>query len=396
MRRLAVVASHPIQYQAPWFRTLARVTDLEVFFCHRQDGAGQAAAGFGVEFEWDVPLLDGYTFTWLENLARHPDVSRFSGCDTPEIEARLRDGRFDACIVSGWYLKSYLQAIRACKRSDLPVLARGDSQLGTPRSAAVKMAKYLPYRWLMSSIAAHLYVGQLNREYLKHYGVPDSHLFFAPHFVDNEFFATRADAARTNGQAAGVRQTLDVPADATVFAFVGKLVENKRPADLIRALAARPPGSNAWGLIIGSGPLLQELEHLVAELDAPVRFAGFRNQSELPRFLAAADALVLPSTSETWGLAVNEAMACGLPAIVSSGTGCAPDLIENGRTGYQFPVGDVGALKDALLTLERSLAVDRPAIRQAVASKIVRYSCEASVGGTLEALDAVSEFRHAI
>ena len=60
MHRLAIVASHPVQYQAPWFRALARVTDLTVFFCHRQDGAGQADAGFGVPFEWDVPLLNGY------------------------------------------------------------------------------------------------------------------------------------------------------------------------------------------------------------------------------------------------------------------------------------------------------------------------------------------------
>src|ERR1700741_4307399 len=96
--RVAVVASHPIQYQAPWFRALARATDLEVFFCHRQDAAGQAAAGFGVPFEWDVPLLDGYRSQWLENVAARPGVSSFSGCDTPSIEERLAAGGFSACI----------------------------------------------------------------------------------------------------------------------------------------------------------------------------------------------------------------------------------------------------------------------------------------------------------
>ena len=162
--RLAIVTSHPIQYQAPWFRALAQATDLEVFFCHRQDAAGQAAAGFGVEFDWDVPLLDGYRHTWLENRARHPGVSSFSGCDTPEISARLRAGRFDACLVCGWYLKSYLQAILAARRSGIPVLCRGDSQLATTRAAAWRAAKYLPYRWLLGGIGAHLYVGKANYE----------------------------------------------------------------------------------------------------------------------------------------------------------------------------------------------------------------------------------------
>ena len=133
MHRLAIVTSHPIQYQAPWFRALAQVTDLDVFFCHRQDAAGQAEAGFGVAFDWDVPLLDGYRYHWLTNRSRRPDVSSLFGCDTPEIAGVIRDGGFDACLVCGWYLKSYLQAIQGCWRCGVPVLLRGDSQLGTVR-----------------------------------------------------------------------------------------------------------------------------------------------------------------------------------------------------------------------------------------------------------------------
>ena len=390
--RLAVVASHPIQYQAPWFGALAKVTDLEVFFCHRQDAAGQAAAGFGIAFEWDVPLLDGYRHTWLENKARRPDVSTFFGCDTPDVAARLRSGAFDACIVSGWYLKSYLQAIRACRQAGVPVLVRGDSQLATSRSAVRRTAKYLPYRWLLGAVDAHLYVGKANRAYLKNFGVPDSRLFFTPHFVDNDFFSTRARAARESEQAAEVRRSLGIPADAAVFAFAGKLIDKKRPADFVRALtAARATGADIWGLIIGSGPLQAELAALAASLDAPVRFAGFRNQTELPTYLAAADALVLPSDArETWGLIVNEAMACGLPAVVSSAAGCCADLIDDGRTGYRFPFGDVDRLADAIVALARDLASDPSVIRESVLATISKYTCEAAVRGTLRALDVVA------
>src|SRR5687768_15584731 len=103
MPRIAVVTSHPIQYQAPWFQALARRLDLVVFFAHRQDARGQAAAGFGHEFEWDLPLLEGYDHEWLHNVAARPSVDVFSGCDTPEVLDRLAVGRFDACIVNGWY-----------------------------------------------------------------------------------------------------------------------------------------------------------------------------------------------------------------------------------------------------------------------------------------------------
>src|SRR6185503_1390569 len=208
MHRVAIVTSHPIQYQAPLFRALAAVTDLEVFFAHRIDGAGQAAAGFDVEFDWDVDLLDGYRHSWLSNRSRRPNVFEFGGCDTPEIGDRLGTGRFDACLVFGWYLKTYLQAIFASRRRRIPVLVRGDSHLGTARSNVVRLVKYVPYRWLLTRVDAHLYVGSANRDYLEHYGVEPSRLFFAPHFVDNNFFAVRAAAARRDGHAAAIRKGL--------------------------------------------------------------------------------------------------------------------------------------------------------------------------------------------
>jgi glycosyltransferase involved in cell wall biosynthesis len=390
MYRLALVASHPIQYYVPWYRALSDVCDLEVFYCHQQDGVGQAAAGFGVAFDWDVPLLDGYSHTFLRNVASKPDVSRFFGCDTPELADRLRAGRFDACIVSGWYLKSYVQAIRACKRSRIPVLMRGDSQLGTARSRAWMMAKYWPYRWWLRSLDAHLFVGAANRDYLKYYGVEDGRLFFTPHFVDNAFFQTRALAARANGQAAAIRRRLGIPADAIVFAFAGKLIEKKRPADLIRALAAaRATDRQLWGLIIGSGPLQHDLDQLTRSLDAPVAFAGFQNQTDMPRHLAAADALVLPSDGrETWGLVVNEAMACDLPAIVSSAVGCARDLVDD-TTGAQYAVGDPSALRSAIISIAHVLRTQTAAVHRNVRAKIAQYSCEATLKGTMTALDAV-------
>ena len=395
MPRIAIVASHPVQYQAPWFRALAESADVHVFFCHRQSAGDQARAGFGTPFEWDVPVLDGYRHSWLVNVAPQPHVHGFRGCDTPEIRDRLAEGRFDACIVNGWYLKSYLQAIRACWSHGLPVLVRGDSRLHR-RGAPIKSAvKFVPYRWFLRRIDGHLYVGAENRAYLLHYGVSPDRLFFAPHFVDNRHFADGAERARRSGAVEAMRREWQAYADAVVLVFVGKLVTHKRPGDFIAAIARLVErGVNVRGVIVGSGALETTLAEEVRARNLPVHFAGFQNQKALPAFYAAADCLVLPSDAETWGLVVNEAFATGTPAIVSDEVGCAADLIASGETGFTFRAGDVEHLTSRLLQFCRLPWETRRAQRIAARTRIATYSCDAAAAGTLQAVEAVSASRH--
>src|SRR5947209_8096546 len=132
--RLTIVTSHPIQYQAPLFRRLASEVELTVFFAHRASAKDQAMAGFNVPFDWDIDLLSGYRHQFLSNLSRSPAVNRFGGCDTPEIGRQLDAIGCDAVLVTGWYLKSFWQAIWAAKIRGIPILVRGDSHLRTPRS----------------------------------------------------------------------------------------------------------------------------------------------------------------------------------------------------------------------------------------------------------------------
>ena len=387
--RLAVLASHPIQYFAPWFRHLAKQLDLQVFYAHRQDADGQAAAGFSVKFDWDVPLTEGYPHRWLKNVSEHPGLGTYGGCDTPEISELVRDGKFDAFLIQGWNRKSFAQAIRACWKHKLPVLMRGDSQLSTRRSSLKSALKYLPYRCFLPRIDAHLYVGQRNLAYLRHYGVSERQLHFSPHFVDNEFFATRAEQARSSGRVEALRKEFDIPPAAFVALFVGKFIPKKRAEDFIRAsltVAQTEPRYHA--LLVGDGPLRSRLESL-AHGNKRLHFAGFRNQSELPACYAVADVLVLPSDGEeTWGLVVNEAMACGLPAIVSDAVGCGPDMIETGRTGDTFPVGDSESLA---LKLSEWMQLDRSGRRvtEQVAAKAKEYSMERATAGLEQAIRAV-------
>lgn len=382
--RLGILASHPIQYHAPLYRELARQVDLKVFFGHRQTAAGQAAAGFNVAFEWDVDLLGGYEHQFLVNQSRCPGVSDYFGCDTPDIKDEIRRGSFDAFLVSGWYLKSYWQAIRACRSLGVPVMVRGDSQLGTPRSWIKSWVKAVVYPQLLRQFDACLYVGQKNKAYLEYYGVPPERLFFSPHCVDNDAFASGAQRV----DRAGARARFGVSPEARVVVFVGKLIDVKRPFDLLLALKAlRKQGVNAWGLVAGDGPLRAPLTEQAQEWGIPMVFMGFCNQSELPKVYASADVLCLPSASETWGLVVNEALACGTPVVVSDAVGCAPDLVTEGKTGAVYPVGDVGALANAL-----TRAMKIPRNSQAISDRANAYSVLMAAHGLVSADTAL---RHA-
>lgn len=381
--KLGILASHPIQYQAPLFRELAQRCDLHVYFAHRQTPEGQAAAGFGVAFEWDVDLLSGYAHTYLPNLARQPNTSVFWGCDTPAIAGEIESVGFDAFLVMGWHLKCFWQAIRACRRCGVPVMVRGDSQLATPRSWLKQMVKTLLYPWVIRQFDACLYVGQRNREYLEHYGASADRLFFAPHCVDTKTFA----AAALQVDRDAVRNSWNLGADDHAVLFAGKLVVGKRPSDLVLALAQMRANGHSVVLVwAGDGPERQALAAMGELLAVPMRFLGFCNQSELPAVYRAADVLALPSESETWGLVVNEAMACGTPCVLSDACGCAPDMIVPGVTGAVFELGNIEKLAVGLTT---SLTIKRDTLSLAAQSS--HYSVAATAEGVLLAVQFLTE-----
>lgn len=392
--RIAIVTSHPIQYQAPWFRELARRADIEVFFCQQQHAADQAMAGYDSAFDWDVPLLEGYPHTWLTNVSRRPSVFTFSGCDCPDIGAHLSSGGFDVCIVNGWYLKAYLQAIVACRRLSIPVLLRGDSQRADLRPLWVRALKYPFYRALLNAVDGHLYVGAANRRYLRHYAVPESRLWFVPHSVDVERFAAAAERARQDGDVDALRKRLGLVDGEIVCLFVGRLIAEKRLQDFVNAIAAASRTRALTGLIVGSGPLQESLQAQTVAAGARILFAGFANQTLLPSFYAAAQMLVLPSESETWGLVANESLACGTPIIVSDRVGCASDLVTP-ATGRTFPRGDVAALAAAMLDLTGQLEREPETLAQSAHRIALQYGSSASAEATLHAVAEVVRLRAA-
>jgi len=394
---LGILATHPIQYYVPWYQALARHPEIQlrVFYCHRQTPQGQAEAGFGVCFDWDIPLFDGYAYQFLTNKSHHPNVYTFFGCDTPEIMRIISDNSFDAFIVQGWSMLSFWQAIIACWRTHTPVLVRGDSQLLTRRFFLKRVLKYLIYRWFIPRFDAYLVVGKRAKEYYLHYGAGQNKMFFVPHAVDNYFFASSRTTLEL--QRESLSRNWGIPKDALVFLFAGKLISKKRPDDFLRALGiAYKHIQGIFGLVVGDGPLRSKLQVLSQRFNLPVTFTGFLNQKDMPKAYTVSDILVLPSDGrETWGLVVNEAFASGLPAITSDKVGCVSDLIIPGETGEVFPCGDIKKLAKIFIDIA-SRRGHLPEMGRLARRRIENYSVANAVEGVLTAIRAVINNKHGV
>jgi glycosyltransferase involved in cell wall biosynthesis len=231
-----------------------------------------------------------------------------------------------------------------------------------------------------------LAIGRANRRFYQRAGVAADRIFDTPYAVDNARFVAAAEQLRP--QRNELRRSWSVPGDGFCLLFAGKFQVKKRPFDLLEALErARKSRADLRLLMVGAGELEGALRERARERRLPVTFTGFLNQTEIPRAYAAADALVLPSDAgETWGLVVNEAMASSLPAIVSDRVGCREDLIEDGVTGFSFPLGDARALAACLTTVAEDPIRAASMGEAAKARVLARYSIERAVEGTVAAL----------
>ena len=343
--KLAFLTTHPIQYQVPVFRHLAAEEGIEfqTLYCTIPTAAQQGAE-FGVEFEWDIPLLEGYPYHVLENVSKNPGLMHFTGCDTPGVGDYLRRESFDAVVVNGWVVKSCLQTARACKRFRIPCIVRGEANNLRPRA----WWKRLIHRRLMRFYDAFCPIGKASAAFYRELGISDDRMFLAPYCIENE--RIEASSPRDEQSIAAAREHFGIDPEECCFLFCGKLIEKKQPIGLLQAVAeAKKQGAQFQVLVVGDGELRNRCERIAKEQQLPVRFTGFLNQSEIGRAYSASDALVLPSDNgETWGLVVNEGFAAGLPALVSDQVGCHPDLIHEGETGWVHPFGDWKTLAEHL------------------------------------------------
>ncbi|MEI6435424.1 MAG: glycosyltransferase family 4 protein [Bacteroidota bacterium] len=372
--KLAIISSHPIQYNAPLFAMLAKseLLDVKVFYTWSQSRETLFDKDFGKTIQWDIPLLDGYSYEFADNVSSNPGPGSFRGIVCPQLNRMIRDWGAAAALVYGWNYHAHYHAMKYFK-GKIPVYFRGDSTLLDETGGVKQAMRRLFLRFIYRSADYAFYVGENNRQYYLKHGFHNDHLFFAPHAIDNKRFGDSSGEMRRDAEK--WRTELGIGANDIAVVFVGKFEPKKNPLLLLEA-AARLNKPEIHYIFVGNGILEAQLKAKSAGNPA-IHFLPFQNQSRMPVIYHLSDILALPSQGpgETWGLVVNEAMACGKAVLVSDKSGCAIDLIKPGENGYILESNNISQCVELLdkMTISREFA-----IQMGIASKeiIARWSFE--------------------
>jgi glycosyltransferase involved in cell wall biosynthesis len=336
LKKLAIISSHPIQYNAPLFALLAEKGEFElkVFYTWGEDSMKpKFDPDFGKVIEWDIPLLKGYSYQFVVNGAKKPGSHHFLGIDNPGLVQDIESWGAEVVWIWGWSFKSHLLAMRYFS-GKIPVWFRGDSVSLSIHRGVKSLLRRVCLKWVYSHVDFAFHVGEHNKNYYLENGLDSDQLVLASHAVDNDRFFNTLVSSEAIEQ---FRASLGFSETDFVILFAGKLEPRKNPFYL-KEIWNYISFPNIKLLIVGNGPLENELKS-VCKNDDRIQFLDFQNQTQMPKLYKSCNALILPSVSETWGLAMNEAMASGIPVLASENCGGAIDLIQH-DCGFIFPLND--------------------------------------------------------
>ncbi len=307
------LTSSPTPYKNPLIERLARhdAIDLFVCFCVWKSGTRP----------WELNPLEGVDYEVLRGI--HLPVGggnfvRFS----LSIIGKLRTRKPDVAVVSGYNHPTMLLAIIYCILSRTPFLVQGETWKRN-RGVLPRLKEWFIHP-LLRRASGFLVTGALSREYWETVGIPSECIGVFANTPDIEYFENACrNLAEQDVKA--LRNSWQ-PGNRRVGIFVGRLIEPKGIDILLQAMRQLPDEARPMIVLVGDGSKKAEYEQLAKGL--PVRFAGFLQQNDLPVAYAAADFFILPSRKEPWGVVVNEAMACGLPVLLSDQVGAYADLLD--------------------------------------------------------------------
>ena len=289
-----------------------------------------------------------------------------------QLQALLGEVQPQVIVSVGWADQAYQQLLVLAQQRRIPVVLVSDSrQRDEPRNAGKEWLK----RQLLRGYSAAMVAGQESRAYLGELWFPPAAIFQPWDVVDNDFFEQAASRS--------------APRHPT-FLCVSRLVAKKNHQGLLDAYAGYQQQGGSWGLqLVGGGFLEDALRTLIEALPNPerVQLLPFCQLEELGRLYGQASAFVLASSTDQWGLVVNEAMAAGLPCLVSSACGCALDLIEHNHTGWCFDSGSTLALTELMHTVERQPPDQRTAMVASARQRLEAFTPQAFAQGLLATVD---------
>ncbi|MEO6456055.1 MAG: glycosyltransferase family 4 protein [Ginsengibacter sp.] len=354
MKKLAIITTHPIQYNAPMFAMLHQRANiaLKVFYTWGDTVLkSKYDPGFNKAIEWDIPLLEGYEYEFLENVSKKKGSHHYNGIINPDIIKKINEWRADVLLVYGWKFNSHLRVMRHFKNK-IPVWFRGDSTLLDEKKGLKSFFKTILLRWVYKHVDIAFFTGANNKEYFLHNGLKPYQLIKAFHAIDNERFQNID--SRYFLQVEQLKTKLKISPNSLIFLYAGKLESKKGVENILNAFMAFKNKSTHL-LIVGNGPEERKLKNLYSEV-TNVTFLDFQNQMIMPVIYQLCDVYVLASTGpgESWGLSINEAMAAGKAILASDKCGGAVDLIVNGLNGFIFEAGNVADLTSKMQMLSES------------------------------------------
>jgi len=349
--RVVFVAPTAFFYQAPIFRELAahpRI-DLMVYFCSDEALRGDdVRKKFQTDEQWgdNEKTLRGYEYKFLKNYSPFPSYLSWPfGLMNFGIWGELRKAKPDVIVIMSWVNVTDLITISASQfsRSSLLLMTDANIQAEPQKSKWVTLIKNLVLKNFVFKITTgFLYTGTANKLLYQSYGVPDEKLVPFAFSWEAKDFLQQADRLRPKRMR--MRAEMGISEDSFVTLFCGRLSPEKAPLHLLEAFErVESPGKELF--FVGDGKLKNYLENFALDRNIKsVHFPGFQSRTEVGKFYAIADALVLPSSREATGAVITEAMSFGLPVIVSDKVGFGMDLVKHGSNGFIFPVGDTSAL----------------------------------------------------
>jgi glycosyltransferase involved in cell wall biosynthesis len=387
-RRLAILATHPVQYQCPLWAAVAGSggVDVKVFFGSDFSIRGYEDAGFASAVAWSPLLIEGFDHAFSGTAKWHPVLFRAGRA----IHSQLAEFGPTDVLLNAYLPAFYWQGLRWARRAGVRVHFRGDTtDVDRDRSLPVRLCRNALLRLFYSQIDSFCAVGSHSRAHYLAHGVDGRRITESPFCVDSVALEQQYQSCRH--RRAALRSRLGLEDDDLAIVFSGKLIPKKDPLTLIDAVAGLPSvgGRRLKLLVMGDGPLRAQCEQRAhGNCTGRISFLGFTRQEELGTVYAACDAMALPSVrSETWGLVINEALQFGLPCIVSDRVGCKDDLVRQGLTGETFAHRNVDALRAAIVRLTSWLDGRRDDVADQCRRVVSRYSLDAAAAGIVTAVE---------
>ncbi len=372
MKKLAIISTHPIQYQIPLFKSLKKKgIKFKVFFASKHGVVkNKIDPEFLRKIKWNInsDMLKGFESKFSKVQKYNINDFRLS---YDKIEKELSEENYEYILILGWNNIHYLRAIYFSIKNNKKILLRVETNLNSTKNSIKKILKRIILKFFFKKVSYFLSIGKLNKQFYISHGVEKNKIFSAPYFVDNDFFNINLNKK--------ILKKKFKFKDKKIILFVGKLIKRKNPFEFLKLAEINKNNVNLHFVIIGDGILKQKCIEYIKNFNLTnVSLLGFINQNKIREYYKLSDLIIVTSFYETWGLNINEAFASNIPVICSQNCGASSDLVVNKKTGFVYKIGDINNLnkKTNLILNDKKLSAS---MQKNIKKKIKDYSFKNTV-----------------